>query len=75
MDESQWIGVRSPEFRAISERINVATRLSAKLGEYCWDEPEQVREVFEELIGKPAGDSFHLILEIRDHAQAQQIGK
>jgi acetyltransferase-like isoleucine patch superfamily enzyme len=31
MDESQWIGVRSPEFRAISERIKVATRLSSKL--------------------------------------------
>jgi hypothetical protein len=31
MDERQWIGVRSPESRAISERINVATRLSSKL--------------------------------------------
>ncbi len=61
MDERQWIGVRSPEFRAISERIKVATRLSSKLSGYCWDEPEQIREVFEELIGKPVGDSFHLI--------------
>jgi len=33
-DESQWIGVRSPEFRAISERIKVATRLSSKLSGY-----------------------------------------
>jgi acetyltransferase-like isoleucine patch superfamily enzyme len=61
MDESQWIGVSSPEFRAISERIKVATRLSSKLSDYCWDEPEPIREVFEELIGKPVGDSFHLI--------------
>jgi acetyltransferase-like isoleucine patch superfamily enzyme len=61
MDESQWIGVRSPEFRAIAERIKVATRLSSKLSGYCWDEPEPIREVFEELIGKPVGDSFHLI--------------
>ena len=61
MDESQWIGVRSPEFRAISERIKVATRLSSKLSGYCRDEPEPIREVFEELIGKPVGDSFHLI--------------
>ena len=61
MDESQWIGVRSPEFRAISERIKVATRLSSTLSGYCWDEPEPIREVFEELIGKPVGDSFHLI--------------
>ena len=60
MDESQWIGVRSPEFRAIAERIKVATRLSSRLSEYCWDEPELVRDVFEELIGKSVGDSFHL---------------
>jgi acetyltransferase-like isoleucine patch superfamily enzyme len=39
----------------------VATRLSSKLSNYCWDEPELVREVFEELIGKPVGDRFHLI--------------
>jgi acetyltransferase-like isoleucine patch superfamily enzyme len=61
MDESQWIGVRSEEFRVISERIKVATRLSSKLSNYCWDEPELVRAVFEELIGKPVGDTFHLI--------------
>jgi len=61
MDEDHWIGVRSPEFRAIAERIKVATRLSAQLSGYCWDEPEQVRAVFEELIGKPVGDPFHLI--------------
>ena len=61
MDESQLIGVRSPEFRAISERIKVATRLSSTLSGYCWDEPEPIREVFEELIGKPVGDPFHLI--------------
>ena len=61
MGEGQWIGVRSPEFRAISERIKVATRLSSKLSGYCWDEPELVRRVFEELIGKPVSDSFQLI--------------
>ena len=61
MDERQWIGVRSPEFRAIAERIKVATRLSSKLSGYCWDEPEPIREAFEELIGKPVGDAFHLI--------------
>jgi hypothetical protein len=61
MDQSQWIGVRSHEFRDISERIKVATRLSSKLSKYCWDEADLVREVFEELIGKPVGESFHLI--------------
>jgi acetyltransferase-like isoleucine patch superfamily enzyme len=61
MDEDKWIGVRSPEFRAISERIAVATRLSSELSGFCWDEREPIRAVFEELIGKPVGDSFHLI--------------
>jgi hypothetical protein len=61
MDESQWIGVRSPEFRAIFERIKVATRLSSKLSQYCIDDTEPIREVFEELIGKPVGDKFTLI--------------
>src|ERR1700677_343327 len=61
MDESQWIVVRSPEFRAIFERIKVATRLSSKLSGYCMEESESIREVFEELIGKPAGDKFTLI--------------
>jgi hypothetical protein len=40
MDQSQWIGVRSQEFRDISERILVATRLSSKLSGYCWDEAD-----------------------------------
>jgi acetyltransferase-like isoleucine patch superfamily enzyme len=61
MDQSQWIGVRSQEFRAVSERIKVATRLSSKLSGYGWDEADLVREVFEELIGKPVGSSFDLI--------------
>src|ERR1039458_5486497 len=61
MDDSQWIGVRSPEFRSIFERIKVATRLSSKISGYCMDEAESIREVFEELIGKPVGDSFSLI--------------
>jgi hypothetical protein len=58
MDQSQWIGVRSREFSDISERIKVATRLSSKLSGHCWDEADLVREVFEELIGKPVGDSL-----------------
>jgi acetyltransferase-like isoleucine patch superfamily enzyme len=61
MDERQWIGSRSPEFRAIFERIKVATRLSAKLSGYGMDETGPIREAFEELIGKPVGDSFTLI--------------
>jgi acetyltransferase-like isoleucine patch superfamily enzyme len=61
MHDSQLIGVRSPEFREIFERIKVATRLSAKLSAYCMDETESIREAFEGLIGKPVGERFTLI--------------
>jgi acetyltransferase-like isoleucine patch superfamily enzyme len=61
MHDSQWIGARSPEFRAIFERIKVATRLSSKLSAFCMDETELIQDAFEELIGKPVGDRFTLI--------------
>ena len=61
MHESQLIGVRTPEFREILDRIKLATRLSSKLSAYCMDETESIRTAFEELIGKPVGDSFSLI--------------
>jgi acetyltransferase-like isoleucine patch superfamily enzyme len=61
MDDSQLIGVRTPEFRAILDRIKVATRLSSMLSAYCMDEAESIQKAFEELIGKPVGDSFTLI--------------
>jgi galactoside O-acetyltransferase len=55
------IGVKTPEFRAILHQIKVATRLSAKLSTFCMDEPESIKEVFEELTGKQVGESFTLI--------------
>jgi acetyltransferase-like isoleucine patch superfamily enzyme len=61
MGHSQLIGVRSPEFREIFAQIKVATRLSSKLSAYCMDEADSIRAAFEELIGKPVGDSFTLI--------------
>ncbi len=61
MGERQLIGTKSPEFREFYERVKVATRLSARLSEYCLDETESIRTAFEELIGKPVGDSFTLI--------------
>jgi acetyltransferase-like isoleucine patch superfamily enzyme len=61
MYESQLIGVRTPEFREILDRVKLATRLSSKLSTYCMDETESIRTAFEELIGKPVGDSFWLI--------------
>ncbi len=60
-DESLRIRTRTPEFRAFHERVKVATRLSAELSRLHMDEAETIREAFEELTGKPAGDSFNLI--------------
>jgi len=59
--DTQLLGVRSPEFREVLARVKVATRLSARLNDYCMDEPEPIRAAFEELIGKPVGDRFTLI--------------
>jgi acetyltransferase-like isoleucine patch superfamily enzyme len=61
MHDSQMIGVRSPEFRELFERVKVATRLSAKLSAYCLDDTGPIRETFEELTGKPVGEPFYLI--------------
>jgi acetyltransferase-like isoleucine patch superfamily enzyme len=61
MDERQLIGVRTPEFRKIFDRIQVATRLSSELSAFCMDETESIQKAFEELIGKPVGDRFTLI--------------
>jgi acetyltransferase-like isoleucine patch superfamily enzyme len=61
MHDSQLIGVRSPEFRELFERVKVATQLSAKLSAYCLDDAEAIREAFEALTGKPVGEPFYLI--------------
>jgi acetyltransferase-like isoleucine patch superfamily enzyme len=61
MDDSQWIRTRTPESRALFDRVKVATRLSSKLSGYCLDEAESIQRAFEALIGKPVGDTFTLI--------------
>lgn len=61
MPERHWIKTKSPESRAMFERVRVATRLSAELSSYCLDDATSIREAFEELIGKPVGDGFTLI--------------
>lgn len=59
--DGQAIATRSEEFRQLFERIKVATRLSSELNARGLDDAEAIREAFEELIGKPVGDRFHLI--------------
>lgn len=59
--DKQRIATRSPEFKKFYERVKVATRLSANLSRLAFDETEAIRAAFEELIGKPVGESFYLI--------------
>ncbi len=59
--DSYLIPTRSPESRALVDRVKVATRLSAQLSARCMDEADSVRAAFEELIGKEVGDSFTMI--------------
>lgn len=60
-DRKWWIKTRTPEAREIVGRVKEATRLSSRLSALCYDEPEQIREVFEALIGKPVDASLSLI--------------
>lgn len=60
-DRKWWIKTRTEEAREVLGRVKVATRLSSELSALCYDELEQIREVFEELIGKPVDESLSLI--------------
>ena len=61
MHQDYWIRTRTPESRALFEQVKEATRLSARLSNYCVDDADAIRTLFEELIGKPVGDGFTLI--------------
>ena len=75
-DHSHWITTGTPESRALVERVRVATRLSAELSVHRMDEAEAIRAAFEELIGKPVGDSFTLIpLFYCDHGLNIAVGQ
>jgi acetyltransferase-like isoleucine patch superfamily enzyme len=70
------IKTKSTESRELFERVKVATRLSAALSAHCVDEPEPIRAAFEELTGKPAGDSLTLIPPFyADHGLNITVGR
>lgn len=76
MHASQPMPTKSREFRDLFDRVKVATRLSSKLGQYCLDDQEEIRRSFEELIGKPVGDSFTLIPPFyADHGLNITVGR
>ena len=75
-DESLVIRTRTPEFRALHDRVKVATRLSSELSRLCMDEAEAVQKAFEELIGKPVGETFNLIPPFyTDHGLNISVGR
>ena len=47
--------------QGLDEQIKVASRLSSGLSNYRMDQNEEIRRSFEELVGKPVEESFHLI--------------
>jgi acetyltransferase-like isoleucine patch superfamily enzyme len=76
MHAGQLIPTRSQEFRDLFDRVKVATRLSSKLSQHCLDDQEEIRRSFEELIGKPVGDSFTLIPPFyTDHGLNVTVGR
>lgn len=76
MHERYWIKAGTPESRAMFERVKIATRLSAKLGDYGLDDADSIREAFEALIGKPVGDAFTLIPPFyADHGLNITVGR
>ncbi len=76
MADSYAIKTRTPEFRALFERVKVATRLSARLSAYSLDEAESLQRAFEALIGAPVGDTFTLIPPFyTDHGLNISVGR
>ena len=61
MNEGQLMSGGTPESRELVARVKVATRLSSKLSAFSMDDDASIREVFEELTGKPVDESFMLI--------------
>jgi acetyltransferase-like isoleucine patch superfamily enzyme len=55
------IRTRTPESRAMFERVQVATRLSSRLSGLDLADADAIRQGFEELIGKPVGERFTLV--------------
>jgi acetyltransferase-like isoleucine patch superfamily enzyme len=75
-EDRQLIATRTPEFRALYERVKVATRLSAELSRLHMDEADSIQRAFEELIGKPVGESFNLIPPFyTDHGLNITVGR
>jgi acetyltransferase-like isoleucine patch superfamily enzyme len=75
-DVDGWISTRTPESRALFERVKVATRLSSELSAYSLDEAESIQKAFETLTGKPVGERFTLIPPFyADHGLNISVGR
>lgn len=71
-----WIKTRTPEAREIIGRVKVATRLSSRISTLDYDEGPAIREIFEELTGKPVDASLSLIPPFyADHGLNISVGR
>lgn len=60
-DRSRIIARRTPESAAMSANVKRAMAITARLNRLTYDDADEVRALFSELIGKQVDDSFLLI--------------
>jgi hypothetical protein len=60
-DRTRIIYRRTPESAAMVASVKRAMALTAKLNRLTYDDADQIRELFSELIGKKVDESFLLI--------------
>jgi acetyltransferase-like isoleucine patch superfamily enzyme len=60
-DRTRMISRRTPESAAMSAEVKRAMAITARLNRLTYDDADEVRTLFSELIGKPVDDSFMLI--------------
>ncbi|WP_118180502.1 sugar O-acetyltransferase [Paraburkholderia phosphatilytica] len=60
-DRTRFIARRTPESAAMVANVKRAMSITAALNRLTFDDADEVRALFSELIGKPVDDSFSLI--------------
>jgi hypothetical protein len=61
MDDSELIRTRTPESRALLDRVQGGHPALLQAQRVLHGQGGSIQRVFEELIGKPVGDSFTLL--------------
>jgi hypothetical protein len=59
--DAKRVHIPSPEWDATASAVSRAMRLTTRLNKLSFDDAEEVRKIFSELIGKEVDDTFKLI--------------